>query len=65
LEAIMGKRTSIIQQAVNGQFRPIGLSDQQLDNVTGGTKVVDKASPTLSTLCCTGKHMPKVTITAR
>jgi type VI protein secretion system component Hcp len=45
-------------EILSEQFKPVELSDQQLDTVAGGaiTKTVDAASPTLFQLCCTGKH---------
>ena len=38
------------------------LSETALDQVTGGTKTVDVASPTLYGTVCTGKHYPEVKI---
>ncbi len=64
LEAIMSKQNSVIQQAADGQSRPIELSEQQLDNVAGGTKSTDLASPNLFSQCCTGKHISRGNVTA-
>ena len=46
-------------EILSEQFKPVELSDQQLDALAGGaikTKTVDAASPSLFKLCCTGKH---------
>jgi type VI protein secretion system component Hcp len=64
LEAIMSKQNSIIQPVADGRSRPIELSQQQLDNVAGGTKSTDLASPNLFAQCCTGKHIPHGNVTA-
>ena len=63
LEATMSKQNSMIRKAANDQFKPIELSEQQLDNVAGGTKTTDRASPNLFTQCCTGKHIQSGIIT--
>jgi hypothetical protein len=66
-EASMNKQNSMIHPAANEQSEPIELSElselseQQLDNVTGGTK----ASLNLSSHCCTGKHIPTAVIAMR
>jgi type VI protein secretion system component Hcp len=57
----MNKQNSMIHPAANEQSKPIELSEQQLDNVTGGTK----ASLNLSSHCCTGKHIPTAVIAMR
>jgi type VI protein secretion system component Hcp len=54
-------------EILSEQFKPVELTDQQLDTVAGGqldtvaggaiTKTVDAASPSLFQLCCTGKHI--------
>jgi hypothetical protein len=43
-------------EILSEQFKPVELSDQQLDTVAGGaiTKTADAASPSLFQLCCTG-----------
>ncbi|HTV70548.1 MAG TPA: type VI secretion system tube protein Hcp [Rhizobiaceae bacterium] len=33
------------------------LTEQQLDQITAGTKTTDASSPTLYKFCCTGKHI--------
>lgn len=57
-EASMSRQTSMIHRAANEQSKPIELSEQQLDNVAGGTK----ASHSLFEKCCTGKHIPNAVI---
>lgn len=42
--------------------KPLELSDHDLDQVSGGTGSIDKASPKLSEACSTGKHFDKVTL---
>ena len=61
----MSKQNSIMQQAPNHQFGLIELSERQLDNVAGGTKTTDHASPDLSAQYCSGKHFPNAVITVR
>jgi type VI protein secretion system component Hcp len=50
LEAVMSKH------AVNDRSEMTELSEQ-LDNVAGGTKSVDKASAKLFQACATGEHI--------
>jgi type VI protein secretion system component Hcp len=38
------------------------LSEQELEQVVGGTKTTDKASPKLFEACSSGKHIAKVII---
>jgi len=42
----------------------VELSPEELDQVNGGTKVVDASSPTLFQACATGKHINKATISS-
>jgi hypothetical protein len=44
-------------EILSEQFKPVELSDQQLDTIAGGAITVDAASPSLFQLCCTGKHI--------
>ena len=46
----------------SNQSKPIGLSELELDNVVGGTKKTDGASPNLFLKCCNGKHIDSVSI---
>jgi type VI protein secretion system component Hcp len=55
LEAIMS------EQLADDHSNLVGLSDKELDSVTGG----DSASPNLFTACCTGKHFDEATVTVR
>jgi type VI protein secretion system component Hcp len=55
-EAIMSKQNSTIQSKL------VELSRQQLDNVAGGTKNIDKASPKLFQSCATGEHIKTATL---
>jgi type VI protein secretion system component Hcp len=41
----------------DSQSKLIELSEPQLDNVAGGTKKTDSASPNLFSKCCNGKHI--------
>jgi type VI protein secretion system component Hcp len=56
LEAHMTK------QAADDRAKPTELSEQQLDNVVGGTKKIDKASAKLFESCATGEHIKTATI---
>ncbi len=53
------------KQATDDQSRPVELSEQQLDNVAGGTKKVDASSPKLFAQCANGKHFATGVITVR
>lgn len=57
LEDIMNKQTSTGRQAANEPSQPIALSEQELDNVVGGTKTTDHASTSLFLHCVNGKHI--------
>jgi bacteriocin-like protein len=50
------------KHAANNQSELSELSEQQLDNVTGGTKSVDKSSAKLFQACATGEHIKAATI---
>ena len=41
----------------SNQSKPIELGELELDNVVGGTKTTDGASPNLFLKCCNGKHI--------
>jgi type VI protein secretion system component Hcp len=41
---------------------PPTLSEQDLEQVVGGTKTTDKASPTLFEACSSGKHIAKAIV---
>jgi type VI protein secretion system component Hcp len=45
------------KQAADDRSKLIELSELQLDNVAGGTKVVDKSSPNIFLMCANGKHI--------
>jgi type VI protein secretion system component Hcp len=45
------------KHAANNRYELTELSDQQLDNVAGGTKSIDKASAKLFQACATGEHI--------
>ena len=61
----MNIHDSISRREANAQNRAVELSEQQLENVAGGTKTVDAASPSLFAFCCNGKHIPNATLTVR
>jgi type VI protein secretion system component Hcp len=61
----MSIHDSISRREANVQNQAVELSEQQLENVAGGTKTVDAASPGLFAFCCNGKHIPTGTITVR
>jgi type VI protein secretion system component Hcp len=44
----------------SNQSKLIELSELQLDNVAGGTKTIDTASPNLFSKCCNGNHFNNV-----
>jgi hypothetical protein len=55
-DSIMNKQDSTIQSKL------VELSEQQLDNVAGGTKTIDKASAKLFQSCATGEHIKTATL---
>ena len=61
----MNIHDSISRREANAQNRAVELSEQQLENVAGGTKTVDAASPKLFASCCNGKHIANATLTVR
>jgi type VI protein secretion system component Hcp len=56
LEAVMSKH------AAKNRSELTELSEQQLNNVAGGTKSVDKASAKLFQACATGEHIKTATV---
>ena len=50
------------KQAADDRSKPIELSEQQLDNVLGGTKKIDKASAKLFESRATGEHLKTATL---
>jgi type VI protein secretion system component Hcp len=50
------------KHAADNRSKPTELSEQQLDNVVGGTKKIDKASAKLFESCATGEHTKTATI---
>jgi hypothetical protein len=53
---------SMTKQAADDRSKPNELSEQQLDNVVGGTKKIDKASAKLFESCATGEHLKTATL---
>jgi len=47
----------IIAKEAGQQSKPVELNEQQLEMISGGTPVNDKASANLFKLTCTGKHI--------
>jgi type VI protein secretion system component Hcp len=58
-EVIMSK------PAADTRSNMVALSEQQLDNVVGGTKKVDKSSAKLFQACATGEHIKTATLVCR
>jgi type VI protein secretion system component Hcp len=51
-----------MSQQQRNQSKPTELSELELDNVVGGTKKTDGASPNLFLKCCNGKHIDRVSV---
>jgi type VI protein secretion system component Hcp len=54
---------NMTRQAADNRSQLIELSELQLDNVVGATKITDKASPKLFNSCATGEHIKTATLT--
>ena len=55
-------KSSNHNEALTRNGKPSELSDKELDEVSGGGKVVDAGAPVLFRNCCSGKHYAQVTI---
>ena len=50
------------KHTADDRSKPTELSEQQLDEVVGGTKKIDKASAKLFESCATGEHIKGATV---
>lgn len=53
-----------IEKVENETSKDEPIAEQALDQVVGGTKTVDKASPNLFNACANGTHIKSATITS-
>jgi type VI protein secretion system component Hcp len=60
-EAMSDEIKNVENEIAKAESSPT-LSEQELEQVVGGTKTTDQASPKLFQLCCSGQHYKTVTL---